>query len=42
MENNIKKEPLQMPHDLLVDIREKSYENKNKPSYNSAIKNMKA
>ena len=41
MENNIKKEPLQMPHDLLVDIREKSYENKNKPSYNSAIKNMK-
>ena len=41
MENDIKKEPLQMPHDLLVDIREKSYENKNKPSYNSAIKNMK-
>ena len=41
MENNIEKEPLQMPHDLLVDIREKSYENKNKPSYNSAIKNMK-
>ena len=27
MENNIKKEPLKMPHDLLVDILEKSYEN---------------
>jgi len=41
MENNIKKEPIQMPHDLLVDINEKSYENKNQTSYNSAIKNMK-
>ena len=41
MENDIKKEPLQMPHDLLVDIHEKSYENKNQTSYNSAIKNMK-
>ena len=41
MENNIKKEPLKMPHDLLVDILEKSYENKNQYTFNSAIKNMK-
>ena len=40
MENNIKEKPLNSPHNLLVDIREKKYENKNYSSHNSAIKNM--
>jgi len=41
MENNLKDKPLNMPHDLLVNIHEKNYENKNQSSYNSALKNMK-
>lgn len=40
METNIKEKPLNSPHNLLVDIREKKYENKNYSSHNSAIKNM--
>lgn len=40
MENNIVS-PLNMPHNLIVDILEKSYDNKNQSVQNSAIKNMK-
>ena len=41
MENNIKEIPVNMPHDLIVNIIEKNYDNKNKSTHNSAIKNMK-
>ena len=40
MENSLNEKPLNAPHNLLVDIREKKYENKNYSSHNSAIKNM--
>ncbi|MBH88517.1 MAG: ABC transporter [Pelagibacterales bacterium] len=41
MENNLKEKPLNTPHDLIVDILEKSYDNKSKSIRNNAIKNMK-
>ena len=41
MENNLKEKPLNMPHNLIVDILEKSYDNKSKSIQNNAIKNMK-
>ena len=40
MENSLNEKPLNAPHNLLVDIREKKYENKNNSSHNSAIKGM--
>ena len=40
MENSLNEKPLNTPHNLLVDIREKKYENKNNSSHNSAIKGM--
>jgi NitT/TauT family transport system ATP-binding protein len=41
MENIDNKDILIKPHDLFVDIIEKSYEDKNKNTSNNAIKNMK-
>jgi len=41
MENIDNKDILIKPHDLFVDIIEKSYEDKNQDTFNNAIKNMK-